>query len=69
VGITFDDSLSQPDQVFTDEDLFASAASSKMEGDVKPEDTDEINVPEDNNGLHAVKPDIPAVKRKKIRRL
>ena len=67
VGITFEDSQSQPDQVFTDADIFTSDTLSKeeQEDDVKVEN----EVDEDNGMSHDLKPAVPVVKRKKARRL
>ena len=67
VGITFEDSQSQPDQVFTDADIFTSNTLSKeeQEDDVKVES----EVDEDIGMSHDLKPAVPVVKRKKARRL
>ena len=70
VGIAFEDSFSQPDQIFTDADIFTSDTLSKMEGDDEVKVENEVAASDENYDVtHDVKPAVPTVKRKKPRRL
>ena len=68
VGITFEDSQSQPDQVFTDADIFPTSTlkDDHDSGEIKNE---QFSTKVEDSNSHAAKPAVPVMKKKKPRRL
>ncbi|KAL5262654.1 hypothetical protein ACHWQZ_G008151 [Mnemiopsis leidyi] len=69
VGITFEDSQSQPNQVFTDDDIFPTVNHTSKDDHVSEEiEEDEVSTKVEEDS-HPAQPALPVMKKKKPRRL
>ena len=68
VGITFEDSQSQPDQVFTDADIFPTSTF-KDDHDSGQIQNQQFSTKVEDSNSHSAQPAVPIMKKKKPRRL